>query len=473
MAVEFKKRDQTRMNQWLGGNKRYTCLFKASRDGCNSTTFHNLCNNKGPTVTIMYNTNNSVYGAYTSVSWASTEGWRVDGHAFLFRLYQSGNWKPVKLPVKNTNYSTYDVSSYGPTFGGGHDLPTFNSTINPSSGYFQFNIAAGTFGHSYSTNGETLESITNGNRNMRDIEVYLVEVSDKPTNAPLEAPWRNTPQWNTELFEALKEKIDKYTPLKELKVPQARVLLIGQVGAGKTSFFNTINSVFRGYITRQACSGNAEHSLTTVYRMYQIRNSVSGKPLNFRLHDTRGLEADQGMDAHGMSYLLDGNLPDRFQFNPSAPVTPDITGFVAIPQLADKIHCVVFVIDGSTVDVMPEKVIEKMKGFQIHMNQRGIPQIVLLTKIDKVCEATSEDLSQIFFSPVVQESVDRVSQILGLPRSNILPIKNYESEIELHANVNILTLLTLQQILNSADDYMYNYLDKIEDGKLQQLNIRE
>lgn len=53
------------------------------------------------------------------------------------------------------------------------------------------------------------------------------------------------------------------------------------------------------------------------------------------------------------------------------PVTSDITGFVTTPQLADKIHCVVFVIDGSTVDVMPEKVIEKMKGFQIHMNQRG------------------------------------------------------------------------------------------------------
>ena len=49
------------------------------------------------------------------------------------------------------------------------------------------------------------------------------------------------------------------------------------------------------------------------YRKYQIRNGTSGKALNFRLHDTRGLEADQGMDAHGMCYLLDGNLPDRFQ----------------------------------------------------------------------------------------------------------------------------------------------------------------
>jgi len=62
----------------------------------------------------------------------------------------------------------------------------------------------------------------------------------------------------------LKEAVETYTPLKDLNVPQARILLIGQVGAGKSSFFNTINSIFRGYITGQANSGSAEHSLTTV-----------------------------------------------------------------------------------------------------------------------------------------------------------------------------------------------------------------
>ncbi|CAG2238099.1 unnamed protein product [Mytilus edulis] len=470
MAVKFKKSDQKQMNSWLNGNKGYTCLFRATRDGCDATKFHTLCDNKGPTVTIIYNINNSVYGGYTSLSWDSSGSYRSDGHAFLFRLYQNGDWKPVQLPVSSPTYSIYDNPGYGPTFGGNHDLLSFTSTVASSGGYFELNGYVNP-GHSYSANGETTESITNGSNQAKDIEVFLIE--DKLGNEPLEEPWRKTSKWNRKYFEELKERVERYKPLKELNVPQARILLVGQVGAGKTSFFNTINSVFRGYITRQACSGNAEHSLTTVYRMFQIRNSASGKAMNLRLHDTRGLEADQGMDAHGMCYLLDGNLPDRFQFNPSAPVTPDIAGFVATPQFADKIHCVVFVIDGSTVDVMPEKVIEKMKGFQIHMNQRGIPQIVLLTKVDKVCEATSEDLSQVFFSPVVQETVDRVSQILGLPRSNILPIKNYESEIELQDNVNILTLLTLQQILNSADDYMFNYLDQIEDGKLQQLNIRE
>ena len=47
--------------------------------------------------------------------------------------------------------------------------------------------------------------------------------------------------------------------------------------------------------------------------MYQVRSSSSGKPLNFRLCDTQGLEEGQGIDAHDIVYLLDGNVPDGYQ----------------------------------------------------------------------------------------------------------------------------------------------------------------
>lgn len=47
--------------------------------------------------------------------------------------------------------------------------------------------------------------------------------------------------------------------------------------------------------------------------MYQTRNWTSGKPLNFRLHNTRGMEADQGIDVQEMCFILDGHIPDRQQ----------------------------------------------------------------------------------------------------------------------------------------------------------------
>lgn len=64
-------------------------------------------------------------------------------------------------------------------------------------------------------------------------------------------------------LEDLKSEIESFTPPKQVQVPQARILVIGPVGAGKSSFFNTVASIFRGRVTRQASSGSAENSITS------------------------------------------------------------------------------------------------------------------------------------------------------------------------------------------------------------------
>jgi polynucleotide 5'-kinase involved in rRNA processing len=68
----------------------------------------------------------------------------------------------------------------------------------------------------------------------------------------------------------LTEDIVSFKPIPDLKVTDARILIIGPVGAGKSSFFNTINSIFRGRITQKARSGSAEQSLTTAVSIKYI-----------------------------------------------------------------------------------------------------------------------------------------------------------------------------------------------------------
>jgi hypothetical protein len=63
----------------------------------------------------------------------------------------------------------------------------------------------------------------------------------------------------------------------------------------------------------------------------------------------------------------------------------------------------------------------------------------------------------------VEEHVGKASQLLGLPRANVLPIKNYENEEELDENISILALLALRKILNFAEDFMDHMLDKKEE----------
>ena len=93
----------------------------------------------------------------------SGSGSRYDSNAFLFSLVNKPGWAPVKLPQtgkysSNRRNSIYDYRSYGPIFGGGHDIyiSTYASsnrdsysnlgfTYSPPSGYSYSSTFAETF----------------------------------------------------------------------------------------------------------------------------------------------------------------------------------------------------------------------------------------------------------------------------------------------------------------------------------------
>ena len=50
--------------------------------------------------------------------------------------------------------------------------------------------------------------------------------------------------------------------MREAGIKNINVLLVGEISSGKSSFFNTVESVFAGYVTTRADTGTDEHSLT-------------------------------------------------------------------------------------------------------------------------------------------------------------------------------------------------------------------
>ena len=75
-------------------------------------------------------------------------------------------------------------------------------------------------------------------------------------------------------LETLRQKVAAYQPPKKVKVPQANILLVGQVGAGKSSFCNTVNSLFRGFVTPKAVVGSEEQSVTTVVSFENTKSEM-------------------------------------------------------------------------------------------------------------------------------------------------------------------------------------------------------
>ncbi|WAR31617.1 LOW QUALITY PROTEIN: MB12A-like protein, partial [Mya arenaria] len=91
----------------------------------------------------------------------------------------------------------------------------------------------------------------------------------------------------------------------------------------------------------------------------------------------------------------------------------NLLAFGKEPTLADKIHCVAFVLDGATLDELPQRIYPKQ--YYLHL-------------IDDV---VASSINSVLESNAVRENVREAAELMGIPEYNIHPIKNYNTEVEL------------------------------------------
>ncbi|XP_052395575.1 interferon-induced protein 44-like isoform X2 [Carassius gibelio] len=427
----------------LLGNVELTLLYKASVHGYQASAFHQRCDRQGPTLLVAYNHSGYIFGGYTSVDYTQSGQQITDEKAFLFS-FQGG--VPFRININSECFARYDDATM-PSFGERLFFCYGNQPVvhheRGAGSYYTARLNAFDFSPATLYGNDT---------QLTECEVYKVEQA--PQVSAQMKPWRNV-LWTAKRRAELMEMIRNYKPLVP-SVSRVRILMIGPVGAGKSSFFNSINSIFMGRITSKAMSGSAGTSLTTQFRTYPVKDGREGKPLPFVLCDTMGLEEQTGagLDIEDISSILQGHVQDRYKFNPTEPFQPDEQKASRPASLQEKIHCVVYVIDATKISLMSDKLQEKLASVRRKVNSLGIAQIVLMTKVDEACPLVEKDLQNIYLSPYIKSKVQEVSSRLGVPVSCVLPVKNYSQELELELNCDVLLLTALQQMLNFADDYL-------------------
>ena len=108
--------------------KKLELIYRGTRDGMNSYSFHNKCDNKGPTICLYKNESNHIFGAYASISWTKEGDWKTATESFLFTLTNVYNIEPNKFAhsEKDKVYSVYHNNEFGPSFGAGRDISIAN-----------------------------------------------------------------------------------------------------------------------------------------------------------------------------------------------------------------------------------------------------------------------------------------------------------------------------------------------------------
>ncbi|XP_059545068.1 interferon-induced protein 44-like [Myotis daubentonii] len=256
-----------------------------------------------------------------------------------------------------------------------------------------------------------------------------------------------------ELRGSLLSAIRTYKPSRDL-VHQIRILLLGPIGAGKSSFFNSVKSVFRGHVTHQALVGSDRTGISQQYRTYSIKDGKDGKSLPFILCDSVGLSEGKGLCMDDIPYILKGHVPDRYQFNFMKPITPGHSNYIDFPLLEDRIHCVAFVFDANSIEQLSDEMVAKIKKARREVVKCGLVHVVLLTCVDSMDLIMKGDLIDIYKCIPVKLKQEEIHKKLGFALSDILVVSNYTSEWDLDPIKDVLNLSALRQMLWAADDFL-------------------
>ena len=126
----------------------------------------------------------------------------------------------------------------------------------------------------------------------------------------------------------LKDEVQTHKLCKDANIKNINILLIGEISAGKSSFFNSVESVFSGHVTLRADSGFGGESVTTQviitnvnttnqylnvqYRQYRVRATDKRKNrIKFKFCDSMGLEGnDVGLSATDVGKIMDGHAEE-------------------------------------------------------------------------------------------------------------------------------------------------------------------
>ncbi|XP_053387980.1 uncharacterized protein LOC128551257 [Mercenaria mercenaria] len=85
----------------------------------------------------------------------------------------------------------------------------------------------------------------------------------------------------------------------------------------------------------------------------------------------------------------------------------------------------------------------------------GVPVMVLLTKIDKLCERIDTDITFCYKSEALMKAVYKAAQLFKVPESYVFPVQNY-TECEMNPKIDILTLLALQHMIYIGTDFLHS-----------------
>lgn len=186
----------------------------------------------------------------------------------------------------------------------------------------------------------------------------------------------------------LQNKVFQHSPQEAgLSVPVLNLLLLGGVGAGKSSIVSTIDSICKGRISRRAAHGEGAGSLTKDLHKFNFVQPGSKQPVKWQIWDSMGWGSDDYKQGE-LGFILDGNLPSNTDLTRS--ISTRTAGFNAHPRLQDRVHCMILVVPAhAATDEGYLKRLQEMRQIARDRGElRNVPSLSCVSLLRAECSCT-------------------------------------------------------------------------------------